>query len=75
MRRAAAPTVSARMASKRLIRFLSTTRNMTLDLVPKGRLVLTAVADAGWAGIAERRSVTGRLGTVGWMLCYTLVSN
>ena len=32
---------------------------MTLELFPKGRLVLTAAADADWAGIAERRSVTG----------------
>ena len=54
-RHASAPTVSDHIALKRLIRFLSTTRNMTLDFFPKGRLVLTAVADADWAGVAERR--------------------
>ena len=53
-----APTIADRHAIKRLIVFLSTTRNMTLDLFLKGRLVLTAVVDADWAGIAERRSVT-----------------
>ena len=41
-RHASAPTVSDRIVVKRLIRFLSATRNMTLDLLPKGRLVLTA---------------------------------
>ena len=54
-RHASAPTVSDHISLKRLIRFLSTTRNMTLDLFPKGRLALTAVADADWAGVAERR--------------------
>ena len=58
-RHASAPTVSDRIALKRLIRFLSTTRNMTLDVFPRGRLVRTAVAGTDWAGIAERRSVTG----------------
>ena len=32
---------------------------MTLDLFSKGRLVLTAVVHADWAGLAERRSATG----------------
>ena len=32
---------------------------MKLELFPKGRLVLSAMADADWAGLAERRSVTG----------------
>ena len=54
-RHASAPTVSDHIAPKSLIRFLSTTRNMTLDLFSKGRLVLTAVADADWAGVARRR--------------------
>ena len=56
---ASAPTVSDRIALKRLILFLSATRNMTLDLFSKGRLVPTAVVHADWAGIAERRSATG----------------
>ena len=55
MRHASAPTVSDRHALKRLIRSLSTTRSMTLAL----RLVLTAAADADWASIAVRKSVTG----------------
>ena len=59
-RHASAPTVSDRIALKRLIRFLSTTRDMKLELFPKGRLVLSAMADADWAGLAERRSVTGK---------------
>ena len=58
-RHASAPTVSDRIALKRFIRFLSTTRDMKLELFPTGRLVLSAVADADWAGLAERRSVTG----------------
>ena len=56
---ASAPTVSDRIALKRLILLLSATRNMTLDLFSKYRLVLTAVVHADWAGIAERRSATG----------------
>ena len=56
---ASAPTVSDRIALKRLILFLSATRNMTLDLFSKGRLVLAAVVHADWAGLAERRSATG----------------
>ena len=58
-RHASAPTVSDRIALKRLIQFLSVTREMNLELFPKGRLVLSAIADADWAGLAERRSVTG----------------
>ena len=58
-RHASAPTVSDRIALKRLIRFLSTTRDMKLELFATGSLVLSAVADADWAGLAERRSVTG----------------
>ena len=49
-RHASAPTVSDRIALKRLIRFLSVTREMKLELFPKGRLVLSAMADADWAG-------------------------
>ena len=41
-RHASAPTVSDRTALERLIRFLSTTRDMKLELFPKGRLVLSA---------------------------------
>ena len=41
-----------------LIRFLSVTREMKPGLFPKGRLVLSAMADADWAGLPERRSVT-----------------
>ena len=40
-----------RISLKRLIRFLSTTRDMKLQLFPKGRLVLSAMADAEWAGL------------------------
>ena len=58
-RHASVPTVSDRIVLKRLIRFLSTTRDMKLEIFPKGRLVLSAMADADWAGLAERRSVTG----------------
>ena len=45
-RHASAPTVSDRTALKRLIRFLATTRDMELELFPKGRLVLSALRNA-----------------------------
>ena len=73
-RHASAPTAPDRIALKRLIRFLWTTRDTTLEFFPKGRLVLSAVADADWAGLAERRSVT-RCGAVGGMLCGKLVAD
>ena len=57
-RHASAPTVSDRIAMKHFIRFLSATRDTKLELFPKGRLVLSTVADADWAGLTERRSVT-----------------
>ena len=69
-RHASAPTVSDRIALKRLIRFLSVTREMKLELFPKGRLVLSAVADADWPCLAERRSVTGGVVRLaGWSRC------
>jgi hypothetical protein len=58
-RQAAHPRVADRIALKRCVRFLHCTRDATLDLYPKGRLAVVAVADADWAGILERRSVSG----------------
>ena len=74
-RHASAPTVSDRIAFKRLIRFLSVTREMKLELFPKGRLVPSAMADADWgrscwAQICDRWS-----GAVGRMLRDKLVTD
>ena len=55
------PTVSDQTALKRCIRYLSATRDGTLDLFPQGRLSLVAWADSDWAGGADRRSVSGGL--------------
>ena len=58
-RQGAHPTVSDNIALKRLIRYLSGTREFTLSLRPKGRLHIEAVADSDWAGRADRRSTSG----------------
>ena len=58
-RHVARPTVSDRVALKRRVRLLTGTRDMVATLFPKGRLALTASADSDWAGIPDRRSVSG----------------
>ena len=58
-RRVSKPTVSDRIALKKCLRFLQRTRDAVLNLHPHGRLALTVWTDSDWAGVADRRSVSG----------------
>jgi hypothetical protein len=66
----AAPSARNVVAVKRLIRYLSGTRNYGLVLGGPGYSTLVAYSDANWGGDIDRKSTSGALHFVGYYLVH-----